>query len=174
MTYRESYKLILTDYQRHTRCTGGGGNIIGILNKMRNNRGFAFSVWLRIAAVKGFLWPMARFIHYALSTKYRITIQPHTKIAGGLYLPNYWNIVINPRCEIGQNVTIHEFVNIGSNNGEASRIGKTVEIYSRVCIVGAVNIREGSIVKCGSVVTKDIEPYAIVEGCPAKEIGNTY
>ena len=46
-------------------------------------------------------------------------------------------------------------------------------IYSRVCIVGVVNIGEGSIVKYGSVVTKDIEPYAIVEGCQAKEICKT-
>ena len=172
MTYRESFKLILADYHRYTCCTGG--DIVSILKKMSNNRGFAFSVWLRMAAVKGFLWPIARLIHHILSTKYRITIQPHTKIAGGLYLPNCWNIVINPRCEIGQNVTIYEFVNIGSNNGEASRIVDNVVIYSRVCIVGAVNIRECAIVKSGSVVTKDIEPYAIVEGCPAKEIGNTY
>lgn len=170
MTYKESFVLIKADYQRYIKCIGGGGNIMNVCLMMRKDRGFAFSVWLRLAAVKGFLWPIARFIHHSLSTKYRITIQPHTKIAGGLYFPNCWNIVINPRCEIGQNVTIHEFVNIGANNGEASRLGDNVVINSRVCIVGAVKIGKGAIVKSGSVVTKNIEPHTIVEGCPAKEI----
>lgn len=136
------------------------------------DRGFEFSVWLRLAAVKGFLWPIARYKHQSLSTKYRITIQPHTKIAGGLYFPNCWNIVINPRCEIGQNVTIHGYVNIGANNGESSHIGNNVLIHSRVCIVGAVDIGDCAIVKPGSVVTKKIKPNTVVEGIPAKEIIN--
>ena len=172
MTYKETFVLIKADYQRYTKCIGGG-NVINICMMMRKERGFAFSVWLRLAAVKSYLWPIPRFIHHYLSTKYRITIQPHTKIAGGLYFPNCWNIVINPRCEIGQHVTIHEFVNIGANNGENSQIGDNAVINSRVCIVGAVKIGEGAIVQSGSVVTKNIEPHTIVEGSPAKEISKT-
>ena len=134
------------------------------------NRGFAYSVWLRLSSVKGVLWPLARIVHHHLSTKYRITIQPQTKIAGGIYFPNCWNIVINPRCVIGANVTIHEYVNIGTNNGESSCIGDNVIINPRVCIVGAITIGRDAVVNTGSVVTRDVAPCTIVEGNPAKKI----
>ena len=131
------------------------------------NRGFAYSVWLRLSSVKGVLWPFARIVHHHLSTKYRITIQPQTKIAGGIFFPNCWNIVINPRCI---NVTIHEYVNIGANNGISSNIGENVIINPRVCIVGAITIGKDAVVNTGSVVTRDVAPDTIVEGSPAKKI----
>lgn len=131
------------------------------------NRGFAYSVWLRLSSVKGVLWPFARIVHHHLSTKYRITIQPQTKNAGGIFFPNCWNIVINPRCI---NVTIHEYVNIGANNGISSNIGENVIINPRVCIVGAITIGKDAVVNTGSVVTRDVAPDTIVEGSPAKKI----
>ena len=36
--------------------------------------------------------------------------------------------------------------------------------------VGNVTIGNGAILAAGSVITKDVEPYAIVAGVPAKEI----
>ncbi len=37
-------------------------------------------------------------------------------------------------------------------------------------IIAGVRIGEGSVVAAGSIVTKDIPPYSIVAGCPAKVI----
>ena len=37
---------------------------------------------------------------------------------------------------------------------------------------GVVHVGVGSIIAAGAVVTKDVEPYAIVGGVPAKKIGN--
>lgn len=37
-------------------------------------------------------------------------------------------------------------------------------------ILSGVKIGEGSIIGAGSVVTKDVEPYCIYAGCPAKKI----
>lgn len=149
---------------------GGNARLVKICKVMRKNRGFAYSVWLRLSSVKGVVWPLARIIHHHLSTKYRITIQPHTKIGGGVYFPNCWNIVINPRCVIGKDVTICEYVNIGANNGESSYVGDNVVIKPRVCLIGAVSIGDNAVVNAGSVVTRDVAPHATVEGCPAKEI----
>lgn len=47
-------------------------------------------------------------------------------------------------------------------------IGDFVWLGSRVLIVGSVNIGEGAIVAAGSVVVKDVPPYAIVGGNPAR------
>lgn len=53
-----------------------------------------------------------------------------------------------------RNVIIDDFVWLGSN----------------VIISGNVHIGEGAIVAVGSVVVKDVPPYAIVGGNPAKVI----
>lgn len=45
-----------------------------------------------------------------------------------------------------------------------------VWIGFRAIILSGVTIGEGSIVGAGAVVTKDVEPYTIVAGVPAKLI----
>lgn len=50
------------------------------------------------------------------------------------------------------------------------RISRNVWLGANVTVVGNVNIGQGAIVGAGSVVTKDVEPYAIVGGVPAKLI----
>lgn len=49
-------------------------------------------------------------------------------------------------------------------------IGDNVWIASRAIILKGVTIGEGSVVAAGSVVTKDVPPYTMVGGVPAKEI----
>lgn len=56
------------------------------------------------------------------------------------------------------------------NNGRACCIGNDVWIGSNVIIMGAVTIGDGSVIGTGAVVTKDVPPYAIVAGVPAKII----
>jgi maltose O-acetyltransferase len=46
-----------------------------------------------------------------------------------------------------------------------------VYIGSRVTILGGVTVGKGAIIGAGAVVTKDVEPYTIIGGVPAKEIG---
>jgi acetyltransferase-like isoleucine patch superfamily enzyme len=41
-------------------------------------------------------------------------------------------------------------------------------------IISGVRIGKGSIIASGSVVTKDVEPYSIYGGVPAKKIGNRF
>lgn len=49
-------------------------------------------------------------------------------------------------------------------------IGNDVWIGSNVIILGGVTIGHGAIVAAGSIVNKDVPPYAIVAGIPAKII----
>lgn len=50
-------------------------------------------------------------------------------------------------------------------------IGKRAWIGPRSIILHSVKIGEGAVVAGGSVVTKDVPPFTIVGGIPAKEIG---
>ena len=47
-------------------------------------------------------------------------------------------------------------------------IGKDVWIGHRVVVMSGVNIGDGAIIAAGSVVTKDIPPFSIYGGVPAK------
>jgi acetyltransferase-like isoleucine patch superfamily enzyme len=53
-------------------------------------------------------------------------------------------------------------------------IGDDVWIGYGAIIMGGVKIGTGSIIAAGSIVTKDIEPYSIYGGNPAKKIKNRF
>ncbi len=50
-------------------------------------------------------------------------------------------------------------------------IGDFAWLSCRVVVLPGVTVGEGAIVAAGAVVTKDVEPYAIVGGVPARRIG---
>jgi Acetyltransferase (isoleucine patch superfamily) len=49
-------------------------------------------------------------------------------------------------------------------------VGNDVWIGMRVLIMDGVQIGDGAVIGAGSIVTRDVEPYAIVVGVPAKPI----
>lgn len=54
---------------------------------------------------------------------------------------------------------------------EPVEIGDYVFIGPRAIILPGVKVGEGAVIGAGAVVTKDIEPFKIVGGVPAREIG---
>lgn len=55
-----------------------------------------------------------------------------------------------------------------------NKIGNDCWIGFNVTLIGGVEIHDGAVVLANAVVTKDVPPYAIVGGVPAKVIGYRY
>lgn len=127
---------------------------------------------------------------------YRIHARSSLRNANNIYLGE--NVRITMDCCIwagekskiifGDNVLVGPGVKIMSTNHgtvkngtpmvfqdrveEDIRIESDVWIGSNSVILKGVTIGEGAIVAAGSIVTKDVLPYSIVGGCPAKFIKN--
>lgn len=93
-------------------------------------------------------------------------------------------ILCAEKIEIGNGVRIGRDVSIRDCNGEhvivsdtyrnqaPVHIGDHVWICSGVSIMPGVTIGEGAVIAANAVVTKDVPPYSMVAGVPAKVIKN--
>ncbi len=59
-------------------------------------------------------------------------------------------------------------------DGRFCKIGNDVWLCANVTIIGGVTIGDGAIVATGAVVNRDVPPYAVVGGIPAKVIRYRY
>ena len=135
------------------------------------NRGFNFSVWLRLSASKSWIGKLAYPIFYYKKKKYGIDIHCTTKIGYGLFIGHGGPLIVNPTTVIGNNVNLSQFTTIGANGGrQAAVIGDNVYIGPNVCIIDHVKIGDNATIGAGSVVTKDIPDKVTAVGNYAKVI----
>lgn len=100
------------------------------------------------------------------------------------------NVEIGSFCSISWNVTINArnhdvdfastsafpyvkrfgYVEFDSINHSTAKIGHDVWIGTGAVLLEGIHIGNGAVVAAGSVVTKNVPPYAIVAGVPAKII----
>lgn len=108
-------------------------------------------------------------------------------LKAGAYVFVGFNCVIYPKVKIGDYTMLapevkilggdHKYDEVGVPMIFSGRdvqleteIGKDVWIGTRSLILRGVKIGDGAIIAAHSVVTKDVEPYTIVGGSPAKFI----
>ena len=111
---------------------------------------------------------------------YRISIGNNTSLNEWVFLQGYGGVVIGDRVRIGHRASI-----ISSDHKIASRdvpftesgliagrviIEDDVYIGANSTILKGVRLGRGSDVAAGAVVTKDVEPFTIVAGVPARKI----
>jgi len=85
-------------------------------------------------------------------------------------------VSVGADCDIGAETHIWTLEHDPNDPDHGTRGGSVVVedhawIATRVTILPGVTIGRGAVVACGSVVTKDVPPLAIVAGVPAKVIG---
>lgn len=70
-----------------------------------------------------------------------------------------------------KNSTKHSWVKVSAVNPfKRVVVGNDVWIGVRTMVMGGVKIGDGAVIGAGAIVTKDIPPYAVVAGVPAKII----
>ena len=107
------------------------------------------------------------------------------KVGAGTIIGDNALLAAQRGLSIGKNVNISSNVSIYSgehdyrdpyfrSTAEKTRpvvIGDRVWIGSNVIILTGVNIGEGAVCCAGCVVTKDVAPYDVVAGIPARKVG---
>ena len=80
-------------------------------------------------------------------------------------------IFYSTKKQCGQSyVSTNSFEEESKVDGNYAIIGNDVWIGAWVKIKGGVRIGDGAIIAMGAIVTKDVPPYAVVGGVPAKII----
>ena len=96
------------------------------------------------------------------------SISPH------IIFPNYDCNWANPFCNYARNNRMIDIIRKKQTQELSSKnmiiIGNDVWIGGNATILRGVTIGDGAIIAAGAVVTKDVPPYAIVGGIPAKII----
>jgi len=105
-----------------------------------------------------------------------IEIGENTFINSGSIITARKRIKIGKNCHIANQVIImdDDFHAVNERNLSSAKkdiiIADNVWIATRVTILKGVNIGEGAVVAAGAVVTKDVPPFTLVGGVPAKTI----
>lgn len=104
-----------------------------------------------------------------------------------------WHASVGKYCSLSWNVSVgggeHDFHKVTAHSilystplgfvdqplyerfADKCEIGNDVWIASGVSVFRGVTIGDGAVIGAGAVVTKDVEPYSIMVGVPAKKIG---
>nr|WP_052268742.1 acyltransferase [Jeotgalibacillus malaysiensis] len=104
-----------------------------------------------------------------------VVISCYTVITAGGGLKIEDNVMIGYNCNIlTQNHiiphNISESIRFSGHKFDAVHIKKEVWIAANVTVLPGVTIGEGAVIAAGATVTKDVEPYSIYAGTPAKKI----
>lgn len=121
-----------------------------------------------------FLKLFYKFLIRQLRSKYGLEISTEAQIGKGLYIGHPYNITINPRAILGDNINIHKGVTIGQENRGGRKgvpnIGNNVWIGVNSTIVGNIKIGNNVLIAPNSFVNIDIPNNSIVIGNPCKII----
>ncbi|MDY6366914.1 MAG: serine O-acetyltransferase [Clostridia bacterium] len=146
-----------------------------------------FVIWLTYPGVKALSWHRwANFLYRIhLKTLAEMTshfarfltgieIHPAAKIAPGVFIDHGTGVVVGETAEIEEGVVIYQGVTLGGTGKEHGKrhptIKKGVMISAGAKILGGFTVGEYAKIGAGSVVLKEVPPYATVVGVPGRVV----
>lgn len=127
----------------------------------------------------GMTLPLTSSIHWRAEfyAPERIVIGEHCTIGDSCFLDGRSGLTIGDSVNFGSHVTIftrEHAVNSPdfAETGAAVTVGNHAWISSHAIILPGVTVGEGAVVAAGAVVTRDVPPFTIVGGNPARHIAH--
>ncbi len=121
---------------------------------------------------------LAYFLQNRSSEVFGIDIHPAAKFGHGIMLDHGKGFVVGETAVLGNNISILHGVTLGGSGKESGdrhpKVGDGVMIGANASVLGNITIGTCAKIGAGSVVVKDIEPYATVIGVPAKVVGKEF
>jgi len=111
----------------------------------------------------------SRVLRKAISISYRALFKATdipltTKFGAGMQFPHPYGIILDEGVQTGINCCILQNVTIQG----ATVLEDCVEIGANAVILGPLTLGKGCSIGAGAVVTKDVPPYHVAVGVPAK------
>lgn len=102
------------------------------------------------------------------------TIGPNVYLGTGTYIDARGGLTIGSETKIGPRTTIiafnHALVHEEPDTAKGIVIGDKVWIGAKATILDGVTIGNGAVIAAGAVVNRDVPPYTLVGGVPARFI----
>lgn len=122
------------------------------------------------------IWSHIHKTQLSAGGKGKLIIGDNTFINVGTIISAHFQIKIGKNVQIAPGVIMmdSDFHGVEDRDAEVIKtpitIGDNVWLATRVVVLKGVTIGEGSTIATGAVVTKDIPPYSLAAGIPAKVI----
>ena len=122
---------------------------------------------------KHHLTPLAILVRVFIRIVFSADIPYQLEMGKGMIMPHdALGSLFHPYAKIGKHCIILHGVTVGgrSEHKQLPIIGDYVVIGAHAIIIGPIMVGDHAVIGAGAVVIKDVPPYAVVAGNPAKII----
>lgn len=116
--------------------------------------------------------------HKIMTFGHHVQLGPHCHVSADIHFGNYVlcaaHVSFIGKNEHSYNYSGYTIWDSPRGNDKPTIIGNDVWIGHGAIIIGGIKIGDGCVIAAGSVVTKDIPPFSIVGGNPAKVLKNRF
>lgn len=173
MKLKELISFWKSDFSRYSKYGAGAISIIFFTPGFKYTFYMRLCNYLRKSKFRTFYLPLFiifRFILKHYEYKYSIQIPYNTKIGKGLHIAHHGGIVINHRCELGENINLSHGVTLGYTKTGVPKLGDCIYLGAGSKVIGGITIENNVAIGANAVVTKNIPENAIVVGIPGRII----
>jgi sugar O-acyltransferase (sialic acid O-acetyltransferase NeuD family) len=99
-----------------------------------------------------------------------VLVYAHCTLSSNVVIEDH--AVILPHVAVSHDAVVGAYAAVTSSVtvGSAAQIGRASYLGTACCMLPGVRIGEGSLVGTGSVVLRDVDPYTVVVGNPARRL----
>ena len=144
--------------------------LVGTVKRMKSKKNLIAKIGLRSDEYATIIHPSAKISPSASIGKGTVVL-PMVTVMANAYLGDF--VFVASKTNIGHDTKIYDYTLISAMVGIAGGVTVQEGAYIGIssCIREGINVGEWSIVGMGSSVVKNVKPYTIVAGNPAKSIG---